>query len=194
LLRLEAQKGKEEINKKRKRIVELKCRKWSEQKDLVSGTKCSATTTETIDKPKTIKKLGRVSSQQKQGKKKQNSSVSLHVTRPRQKNDNMVSEKAKKAMARRGGKAHKCIHGYGCHHYGVMDLHDMSSLRDFNHYDSKDNWLNGKRCLGPNNKITCPRKMTKEAMVPETRSNIHLHYCDMGIRVVNYGARGTDEE
>ena len=112
----------------------------------------------------------------------------------RQKGGNHDFTGGNKCFGKGRGKAHKKIHEYGCRHYRVMDLKDMSTLRDFYHYNSKDCWLVGKRCLGPGNNVTCTIQMNKEDMEPEKGSNIRLYYCDMGIRAANYMQQRTEEE
>jgi hypothetical protein len=190
------------IDRKRQKIEENKCRKLSMQMDHVSETtndnvsrtkEAAEATNEKNGKQTEAKKRKRTPGTEQKEKETQ-SEQNKYVASTRQKGANMISEEVTNAMARGGGKAHKKTHGYGCRHYGVMDLKDMSTLRDFHHYNSKDRWLIGKRCSGPGNKVTCTKQMTKEDMKPEKGSNIRLYYCDMGIRAANYTQQGTAEE
>jgi hypothetical protein len=186
----------EEINKKRQKIEEINQKKLDCGTEVKKGpvTKVRATTPKKkVDQGTKAKKDGRGTSAIKEGRK--NKEVSEKVAaRSSGRNNNMVSEEVQEALTRGGGKAHKKKHGYGCRHYGVMDLNSMSELKDFNHYNKINFWLHGKICLGPGHDKKCSKKMTKEDMKPEKGSNIRLFYCDMGIRAEQYKEKSTDEE
>ena len=56
---------------------------------------------------------------------------------------NYVSNIAKEALERGGGKASSATHGGGCRHYGILDLCSMER-NYFLYYSKEGGWLNKK--------------------------------------------------
>ena len=57
--------------------------------------------------------------------------------------DNYVSNMAKEALERGGGKACLATHGGGCRHYGILDFRSMER-NYFLYYSKEGGWLNKK--------------------------------------------------
>ena len=96
-----------------------------------------------------------------------------------------VSSEAKEALLRRRGDALVKQHGYGCRHYGILDLPSMSQKRQFDYYCMEGRWFHEKSCL------KCHAKTAD--MKPQKGSGIIVYYCEMGIKAGSINAEKEEE-
>jgi len=98
---------------------------------------------------------------------------------------NYVSNIAKEALERGGGKASSATHGGGCRHYGILDLCSMER-NYFLYYSKEGGWLNKKSC------VSCGICVTKMKLDKGTKSL--LRYCEMGLKSAKINRDGEKED
>ena len=96
-----------------------------------------------------------------------------------------VSAGSKKALQRGGGHALVKHHGYGCRHYGIMDLPVMTEKRFLNYYSQEGKWFYNAKCSD------CETKT--QDLKPQKGSGAILYYCEMGVKSESIDAEGEKE-
>ena len=98
---------------------------------------------------------------------------------------NLVSNMAKEALGRGGGRACVATHANGCRHYGILDLLAMDN-KNYLYYIKNGGWLRNKIC------IKCNVKAIDMPMDKGTKC--YLRYCEMGLKGAKYNKNGTIDE
>jgi len=99
--------------------------------------------------------------------------------------ENDISDLARNALLRGGGRACKATHLGGCRHYGILDLYPMDSKNHL-YYSKHESWLTGKAC------IDCG--MAVDNMKLDKGTKTYLRYCEMGLASAKFNKNGTNEE
>jgi len=96
-----------------------------------------------------------------------------------------VSNIAKEALKRGGGKACVATHGMGCRHYGILDLKPMDG-KNYHFYTKNGGWLDGKVCVDCNNKTA--------SMIMDKGSKSFVRYCEMGLKGMRFNRNGSEDD
>src|SRR5688500_16359631 len=96
-----------------------------------------------------------------------------------------MSNMAKEALERGGGKACSASHGGDCRHYGILDLRPMDRS-SFLYYSKDGGWLKDKHCM------SCHENVKDMQMNKGAKS--FLRYCEMGLKSAKLDQNGEAEE
>jgi len=124
----------------------------------------------------------------KVGSKKKQSKLNITGCVPFKKtiyHQDTISQVAKEALGRGGGRACMSTHANGCRHYGILDLHGMDP-KNYSYYSKEGGWLYGKECK------SCQLSINKMDM--DKISKFYLFYCEMGLKGYKYNKNGNDSE
>ena len=98
---------------------------------------------------------------------------------------NSISNFAKEALGRGGGRACVATHGHGCCHFGILDLRGMDPKTYF--YYSKDGaWLTDKVCMACKHGV--------QDLTQDKSTKNYLMYCEMGLKLLKFNRNGNEDE